>query len=1037
MIASLPSDEAARVREMWRYTRHDRGPDPVLDAITRLAAKHFDIPLVLVSLVDEKCQWFKSRVGLDALQTSRDVSFCAHAILGEGLFEVPDATRDPRFQSNPLVTGPPHIRYYLGVPLVTPDGFPIGTLCLIDSRPRALDEAQKQHLAVLGEQVMRHFELLRLRRLEETVTRAGLGIWEMDVASDSVWGNEVFQRLHGDEPLISGNHHALALDYLPDDRARLQAGLKEAIEQGNAFDACLRLKRPGDSQDIWVQLTGAQADAASPARQLAGTLRDITPLKQKTRELEWRHHIDQLVTQLQSGFFAGEDIPGAFSTALETLLEFTESEYGFIGEVFHDAEDRPYLQTYAITDISWDEASQALFQQTRANGLRFSGLDTLYGQVLQSEEPLITNAPGSDPRGGGLPPGHPPLKALLCQPVLLEGEMVAMVGLANRAGGYSEHSLTLLEPMMGPLAQLVHSLRLRRQHTAAWERLELSAKVFSSSREAIMISDAENRIIEVNEAFEHITGYSRDEVLGQNPGLLSSGRQTPAFYQALWHSLQEAGHWQGEMLNRRKNGELLPGMLSISLVRNDAGEVTHHVAVFADLTRVKQHADELFQAGHFDRLTGMPNRHHMIQLMHEAIGRRGPDESMAVVVLDLDRFHDLNARLGREESDRVLVALAGRLAEAGKPGELVARLGGDEFAFLLPRFQDSATRLNRILETLAEPLFSRGGETLRVTGSLGVTLYPADDEDPETLLRHADQAMYRAKVMGGNGFAFFDPDREQEIKALQLRRKEIAEALIADEFVLYYQPQIDPFTQHAVGVEALIRWQHPEKGLLAPDAFLPDITGSDLELAFDAWVLREALRQQQTWLAQGLILSVCINLTPQSLIQDTFVDTLRATLAAHPGVPPGLICLEVLESTALEDFEAATRVMRECRSLGVKVALDDFGTGYSSLAYLRNLPIDVIKVDRSFVISMLESEDDLAIVESVIYLAQRFAKLVVAEGVESDAHIQRLKEMGCDLLQGFGIARPMPAEALASWCRAAYGYQMPSVANGNRSARWI
>ena len=972
MIAPLPLDEAARLRAMWHCTSRDRGRDPVLDGLTRLAAEHFDMPVVLVSLVDEGCQWFKSQVGLEATQTPRDISFCAHAILEAGLFEVPDAIRDPRFRSNPLVTGPPHIRYYLGVPLVTPDGFAIGTLCLIDSRPRALDQAQKHHLSVLGEQVMHHFELLRLRRLEETVTRAGLCAEE----------------------------------------------LEEAAQLGGTLEAYLRITPPVDSRVIRLPQKGAPVDMEHRVRYPAGTLQDITLLKQKTRELEWRHCLDQLVTRLQSGFIAGDDIPGAFSTALETLLEFTESEYGFIGEVFHDAEDRPYLQTYAITDISWDEASRTLFQQTRANGLRFNRLDTLYGQVLQNAEPLISNAPGSDPRGGGLPPGHAPLKALLCQPVLLEGEMVAMVGLANRPGGYSEHSLMLLEPMMGPLAQLVHSLRLRRLHEAAWERLELSAKVFSSSREAIMISDAKNRIIEVNQAFERITGYSRDEALGQNPGLLSSGRQTPAFYQALWHSLQEEGHWQGEMLNRRKNGDLLPGMLSISVVRNPAGEVTHHVAVFSDLTRIKQHADELFQAGHFDRLTGMPNRQHMIQLMHEAIGRRRPEEFLAVVVLDLDRFHDLNARLGRDESDRVLVTLAGRLAEAGEPGDLLARLGGDEFALLLHRFQGSTSRLERILEGLAEPLSTRGGETLRVTGSLGVTLYPADDEDPETLLRHADQAMYRAKVMGGNGYAFFDPDREQEIKALELRRKEIAAALVAQEFVLYYQPQIDPRTQRTVGVEALIRWQHPEKGLLAPDAFLPAIVGSDLEMAFDAWVLREALRQQQAWLSEGLTLSVCINLTPQSLTQDAFVDALRGALAAYPEVPPALICLEVLESAALEDFQAATRVMRDCRALGVKVALDDFGTGYSSLAYLRNLPVDVIKVDRSFVMSMLEREHDLAIVESVIYLAQRFGKQVVAEGVESEAHIQRLKEMGCGLLQGFGIARPMPAEALAGWCRA-------------------
>ncbi|MFO7649511.1 EAL domain-containing protein, partial [Halomonas campaniensis] len=925
----------------WRYTRHDREPDPALDAMTRLAAALFDVPVALVSLVDEECQWFKSRVGLEATETSREVSFCAHAILGEGVFEVPDAAEDPRFRDNPLVTGPPHIRYYLGAPLVTPDGLPIGTLCLLDYRPRALGAEQKRHLQTLAGQVVCHLEQQRLARLERTVTRAGLGTWELDVASDAVWGNDEFRRLHGAGPLVPGSRQALARDYLPEDRARLQAGLEEIIREGRPFEACLRLQPPGASQPTWVRLTAAAVDDAAPARQIGGTLQDITPLKQKSHELEWRHRIDRLVNRLQSGFIAGDDIPDTFATALQALLEFTGSEYGFIGEVFHDDQGRPYLQTHAITDISWDDASRALYRQASAQGMTFTRLDTLYGHVLRTGEALITNDPASDPRRGGLPPGHPALDSLLCLPVTLEGEMVAMLGLANRPGGFDAQAPARLESLLLSLGQLVHGLRLRRRHDAAWERLELAAKVFSSSREAIMISDRHNRIIEVNEAFERITGYTREEVMGENPRLLSSGRQTPAFYKALWQSLEETGHWQGEMLNRRKNGELLPELLSISVVRNEAGEATHHVAVFSDLTRMKQHAEELFRAGHFDRLTGLPNRFHMVQLMHDALASRRGEETLAVGVIDLDGFQALNGRLGREASDRVLVALAGRLVEAVGPEDLVARLGGDEFAVLLHRFKGAPERLERIVEALAQPLDAGGEAPLRVTGSLGVTLFPADESDPETLLRHADQAMYRAKVLGGNTFTFFDPAREQEIKALQARRQEIARALLADEFVLHFQPQLDPHRSSVTGAEALVRWQHPSLGLLSPDRFLPDIAGSDLELAFDAWVLRAALRQMEAWQAAGLALQVCINLTPQSLTRDSFVASLEDALAAHPAVPAERICLEVLESAALEDLQAATRVMRACRELGAQVALDDFGTGYSSLAYLRDLPVDV------------------------------------------------------------------------------------------------
>ncbi|RUR30414.1 EAL domain-containing protein [Vreelandella andesensis] len=1025
MVAPLPQNETDRLRAMWRYTRHNRAPDATLDAITRSAAKFFEVPVVLVSLVEESHQWFKSQVGLDIANTARDISFCAYAILGNELMEVVDATVDARFQNNPLVTGPPYIRYYLGAPLVTPDGFSIGTLCLIDYRPRTISDEHKRHLKALAHQVVSHLELLRLQRLERIVNQAGLGVWELDVSSNAVWGNDEFQRLHGAASLAPGNRLELANHYLCEDRDTLESGLGEIIQQGTSFDACLRLKAPGAASVTWVQLTGASIDDVLPARHIVGTLQDITPLQQSKQELEWRHRIDALINRLQASIIAGDPISATFSDALEALLSLTESDYGFIGEVFKNNKGEPYFKTHAITDISWDDPSRALYRKAQEDGLVFSQLNSLYGHVLHTGEPLISNRPSHDPRRGGLPKGHPSLDALLCLPVSVEGEMVAMLGFANCARGYSENTLTLLEPLLRPLGQLIHGLGLRRQNDEAWKRLELSSKVFSSSREAIMISDGDNRIIEVNEAFERITGYDRDEVLGKDPRFLSSGRQTRAFYRSLWASLNETGYWQGEVLNRRKNGEPLPEMLSISVVRNGAGETTHYVAVFSDLTRIKQHANELFQAGHVDRLTALPNRRHMIELMNEALDNDKPDETMAIAVLDLDGFQELNSRLGRVGADRVLVALAGQLVNALGSGDLIARIGGDEFAFLLHRFEGSPERLASILEQVAQPLrLAELGITdetsLTLTGSLGVTLFPADHNDADTLLRHADQAMYRAKMAGGNRFVLFDPEREQALKDLQIQRGLIARALDAGEFVLFYQPQFDPVIQRVTGVEALVRWRHPTLGLLAPDQFLPAIAGSELELSFDAWVLETALQQMEVWHSSAIMLEVCINLSPQSLTRADFFDTLQNALAAHPDVSPARLCLEVLESTALDDLQAATHVMRACRSLGVKIALDDFGTGYSSLTYLRDLPVDVVKIDRSFVISMLEREHDLAIVESVIYLARRFNKKVVAEGVESNAHIKRLTEMGCHLLQGFGIARPMPAKALQTW------YEEPS-----------
>ena len=1017
MTALLPPNETARLRALWRYMRHDRAPDPALDAITRLTADLLAAPMAVISLVDEHGLWFKSRVGIEATDVCREGAFCVHTLLGEGLLEVPDTRADARFRHSPLVTGPLAVRYYFGAALITPDGYAIGALCILDTRPRAASSAQRRHLQTLAGQVMQHLECLRLAGIERSVTLAGLGTWELDVGSDWLWGNAELARLQGRETAEFHHCQGLVDDFLPADQGRLQAGLARVIHQGASLDTCLRLK-PAGQPLRWVQLTATAVGEALPARQLVGTLLDVTALKAHQQQLEWYHRLDRLIHRLQSAFIAGGDMPGTFAATLETLLACTESGYGFIGEVSRDAQGRAELCLHAACDVGWDDARRAHYRSDGEAAERLAeDLSALCGEVLSNGEPLICNALAGDPRRAEPLVGEAALSTLLCLPIMLEDEVVAVLGLANRAKGFDAGMAQRLEPLLVALGQLVHGLRLRRRHDVAWKRLELSAKVFSSSREAIMITDADNRIIEVNEAFERITGYTRQEALGRDPRLLSSGQQSSAFYADMWQALTEHGHWQGEMLNQRKNGEPLPEQLAISLVHDGAGKVTHHVAVFSDLTPLKQHADELFRVGYYDPLTGMPNRAHCVELMHQALARCGADECLTVAVLDLDGFQRLNTRLGRDEADRVLAALGARLSEALAPGELIARLSGDEFALLLHHFTGETQRLEGLLERVAQPLEGPGNQSLRITASLGMTRYPGDDADPETLLRHADQAMYQAKMLGGNTLSVFDPWREQEARELQAQRQTIAAALAAQEFVLYFQPQLEARSRRVAGAEALIRWQHPRKGLLAPDGFLPAIADSDLELEMDAWVLHAALHQMEAWHDAGLAMGVCINLTPRSLIHDHFVTTLREALSAHPRVPPSRLCLEVLESAALEDFAAATRVMRTCRELGVEVALDDFGTGYSSLAYLRDLPVDVVKVDRRFVMSMLERERDLAIVESVVYLAQRFGKRVVAEGVESEAHIQRLAAMGCDLLQGFGIARPMPGSAFAGWCQ--------------------
>ncbi|MGM0768051.1 MAG: EAL domain-containing protein [Pseudomonadota bacterium] len=546
--------------------------------------------------------------------------------------------------------------------------------------------------------------------------------------------------------------------------------------------------------------------------------------------------------------------------------------------------------------------------------------------------------------------------------------------------------------------------------------LRIAASVFDRSHEAIMISDRCNRILDVNPAFSRITGYSQSEILGLNPAILSSGRHTAAYYRDMWHAIDQTGHWRGEIWNRRKNGEEYAELLSISRVHLDEPGQFYHVASFTDITELKNHAKELDRAANYDELTGLPNR----QLLDERIrsARAHADRQhrpLSVCYLDLDGFKTINERLGHDAGDQALKTLAERLTRSLRRGDTVARIGGDEFVLLL-QSDPSDHVYRRILETVSSPL-TLGEEALNLTASLGITRYPDDDADAEGLVRHADQAMYSAKEKGRNQFHFFDPSLEVHRKVRRDQLTAIARALENNEFELYFQPQVRLSDYAATGFEALIRWNHPERGLIAPGEFLPAVENSHLEIPLGQWVVKEAIHQLNLWREAGAELGVSINISAQHLMDRSFGDFLETYLQSHPDLDPGLITLEVLETTALEDTKRASNVLSRCRALGLQVALDDFGTGFSSLSYLRTLPVDLIKIDQSFVFNMLDNASDRAIVESVIFLAQRFAHPVLAEGVETLAHARALQRMGCDTVQGYGIARPMPGREVLDWTR--------------------
>lgn len=568
------------------------------------------------------------------------------------------------------------------------------------------------------------------------------------------------------------------------------------------------------------------------------------------------------------------------------------------------------------------------------------------------------------------------------------------------------------EPALIAIAQDI------RERLTAEARQKLAASVFDNAHEGIMITDPAGRIVEVNDTFTELTGYSRDEAVGQAADLLKSGHHDAVFYRDMWRIIREHGFWQGEVWNRKKNGEIFVEQLTISTVHDRAGAISNFVGIFSDITLLKEHQQRLERLAHFDALTQLPNRMLLGDRMQLAMAQaERSGKSLAVCYLDLDGFKPVNDTFGHATGDRLLIEVGQRLRQCVRAGDTVARLGGDEFVLLLGGLQDEHEcdiALARVISALSQP-FLVGSHTITISASIGVTLYPLDGSDTDTLLRHADQAMYEAKECGRNRYHLFDPETDRRARLRRDEMSAIREGLQRREFVLYYQPKVNMREGKVVGLEALIRWQHPERGVLAPAHFLPSIEGSDLEIDIGNWVLEESLTQLSAWHAAGIALPVSVNIAGNHLQSAHFAQHLENLLAAHSDVPAALLELEILETAALEDIGSMSKLFAECARLGIQFALDDFGTGYSSLTYFRRLPAEILKIDQSFVRNMLDDTDDLAIVEGVIGLTQAFRRKVIAEGVETPEHGLVLLQLGCDVAQGYGIARPMPASAVPGW----------------------
>lgn len=548
---------------------------------------------------------------------------------------------------------------------------------------------------------------------------------------------------------------------------------------------------------------------------------------------------------------------------------------------------------------------------------------------------------------------------------------------------------------------------------------KLASAVFNFTSEAIFVTNTDNKIQAVNPAFTAITGYTADEVLGADPSILNSGRHAADFFQNMWHSIKEVGQWEGEIWNKRKNGEQFPTWLSIATMRTATGNVQQYVAVMSDITSRKEAEDTIRHQANYDQLTKLPNRNLLVDRLGQSMNRAGRLKSkVGFLYVDLDHFKRLNDAFGRAHGDQLLIEIGRRMMECVRNSDTVGRLEKDIFGVVL---NDLAHSLDG--ELVAKKIFASLERDLtiddhqhKLTCSVGIAIFPGDGKTPEELMRNAEVAMYQAKDTTGQQARFFTKEMNEEMVTRMRLERDLRYAITANQFDLYYQPIMDPYTDKIAGAEALMRWPHPERGLVSPGNFIPLAEETGLIVPMGRWALAHACKQAANWTKLGVPIYIAVNLSPRQCLEANFGEEIKQALA-DSALDPNNLVLEITESLLMTEGNAAIETMKQLTEKGVRLALDDFGTGYSSLSYLKKLPASVLKIDRAFVRDLPDSKEDSTLVQAMISMAHKLGMKVVAEGVETSEQLQFLRENQCDLIQGFYYCQPLTEEAFRDFIK--------------------
>lgn len=944
--------------------------------IVNLMAKIIGVPAGLIMRLDhDELEVFISsqtpgnpyEVGERAVMEGSGL-YCETVIKKNDALKVPNSLIDKHWKNNPDVKL--NMISYLGYPILFPDNTPFGTICVLDNKENHYSETYQQLVINFRDLIEMELALVESnnklknseKHLLEAQKYAHIGYWELIKDSSIATWSEQMYTIFGltleDEP---GPETLCDMIHVSDCK-KFMASLQHSFATKKEHHIEYRITRRNDGEERWIECRGNPImDSNGEVEKISGFIQDITERKLAEEAiLISRKHFQTIFEEAPLGVAVIDSLTGHIYDANPAYSKITG----------RSIEELRTLDWMSITHP--DDIQEDIDNMDQMNAGETSGF-TMQKRYIQ-------------------PDGSERWINMTIAPMLVEDKS-------------QPRHLCMIENIT--------------QSKKNEEKLQLAARVFKDTTEGITITNAQREIVDINPAFCQITGYSLEEVIGQNPRILSSGKQSPQFYADMWKSINQYGHWQGEVWNRTKSGELYAELLNISTVFDENGKVINYVGLFTHITHSKQQQEKLSLMAHYDVLTQLPNRTLFADRFHQAVAHnKRSGNQLAICFLDLDKFKPINDSYGHNVGDQLLRNVANRIKNTIRDEDTVSRQGGDEFALLLCKiesFSHCEQFVARLLKTIAEP-YIINGVSHTISTSCGITFYPYDNADLDILLRHADHAMYQAKQAGRNCYRLFCVEDDVFFSQKQQQLNDIEKALINNEFSLFYQPKVHMLTGEVFGAEALIRWIHPEKGLIPPLNFLPVLENTELELKVGNWVINQALAQLDNWSRNNIKLEVSINISSHHLQSKFFYNQLEKALQKHPLVNSQSLQLEILESSALGDLDAISGIIKTCQeALGVNIALDDFGTGYSSLTHLRHLSANTIKIDQSFVRDILDDPSDYSIIEGVIGLANAFNREIIAEGVETTEHGLILLTMGCEDAQGYGIAKPMPAEKISDW----------------------